>query len=268
MLGVISVLFVVTLSVLITRVATIALTYTGLSRESASFQARSAFTGVGFTTSEAEHVVNHPVRRRIVRTLMLLGNAGIVTVMSSLMLGLLGGRETSLWLRILLLFGGLAALWFAASSKHVERRMSSLIERLLKRYTELDVHDYASLLHLAGEYHVSELMCRPGDWLEGRTLAALRLRDEGLVVLGITRANGCYIGVPKGHTLVRAHDTLVLYGRVTTLQSLDKRRRDLAGERAHQQAVQEEVRTTIEEHEHDPAQTAAAGSEGRSRTAP
>jgi len=42
------------------------------------------FTGVGFTTSESEKVVSHPVRRRILLMLMLLGNAGIVTAVSSL----------------------------------------------------------------------------------------------------------------------------------------------------------------------------------------
>ena len=62
MLSIISLLVVLTLSIVVTRVATVALTYTGLSRESARFQARSAFTGVGFTTSESEKAVKeaHP----------------------------------------------------------------------------------------------------------------------------------------------------------------------------------------------------------------
>jgi Trk-type K+ transport system membrane component len=84
MISIVTLLIVLTLSILITRIATVALTHTGLSRESAKFQARSAFTGVGFTTSESEKVVSHPVRRRILLTLMLLGNAGIVTAVSSL----------------------------------------------------------------------------------------------------------------------------------------------------------------------------------------
>ncbi|NJK33035.1 MAG: potassium transporter TrkA, partial [Deltaproteobacteria bacterium] len=79
MYAIISLLVVVTLSLIITRIATIALMHTGLSRPVSQFQARSAFTGAGFTTQETEHVVNHPVRRRIIRTLMLLGNAGLVT---------------------------------------------------------------------------------------------------------------------------------------------------------------------------------------------
>ena len=58
-------LVVIGVSLLITRIATLALAATGLSTESAKFQARSAFSGAGFTTHEAENVVGHPVRRRI-----------------------------------------------------------------------------------------------------------------------------------------------------------------------------------------------------------
>lgn len=82
MFAVISLIIVLTISLLITRIATVALTLTGLSRHTAQFQARSAFTGVGFTTNEAETVVNHPLRRRILMLLMLLGNAGVVTSIS------------------------------------------------------------------------------------------------------------------------------------------------------------------------------------------
>jgi len=61
MVSVIVLLIILTLSILITRIATVALTLTGLSRDSARFQARSAFLGVGFTTIESESVVRHPV---------------------------------------------------------------------------------------------------------------------------------------------------------------------------------------------------------------
>jgi len=71
MAAIISLLIVVALSLLITRVATVALTLTGMSREAARFQARSAFSGVGFTTRESEQVMQHPVRRRIILLLIL-----------------------------------------------------------------------------------------------------------------------------------------------------------------------------------------------------
>jgi hypothetical protein len=44
-----------------------------------------------------------------------------------------------------------------ASSKWVDRQLSRMVDTLLKRYTKLDVRDYASLLHLTGEYRLAEL---------------------------------------------------------------------------------------------------------------
>lgn len=46
-----SLLMVVAVSLVITTVATVVLVATGMSTQSARFQARSAFTGAGFTTS-------------------------------------------------------------------------------------------------------------------------------------------------------------------------------------------------------------------------
>ena len=56
MLPIVSILVIVGLSLLVTRIASVALVHTGLGREAARFQARSAFTGVGFTTSESETI--------------------------------------------------------------------------------------------------------------------------------------------------------------------------------------------------------------------
>jgi N-methylhydantoinase B/oxoprolinase/acetone carboxylase alpha subunit len=53
MAALVSVFAIVVLSLLITRFAVLVLVVTGLSRESSRFQARSALTGSGFTTSEA-----------------------------------------------------------------------------------------------------------------------------------------------------------------------------------------------------------------------
>lgn len=68
MYWIVLILIISLVSFLITRVTTVALTVTGMAKESARFQARSAVSGVGFTTSESEAVVNHPLRRRIVMT--------------------------------------------------------------------------------------------------------------------------------------------------------------------------------------------------------
>ncbi len=248
MMPIASLLVVVSLSILITRVATIALTHTGLSKEAARFQARSAFTGAGFTTNESEQVVNHPVRRRIVMFLMLLGNAGFVTALSSLVLTFVGeeGSGSLIW-KLTLLGLGLFLLAMIAMSSWVDRHLSNLIDWALKRYTKLDVRDYASLMHLTGEYRLVELQIKPNDWLANKTLADAKLRDEGIVVLGIKGLDGSYLGTPKGARRISPQDTLILYGRVSALQELDKRQSDKVGEQEHADAVKEQQSVNEEE---------------------
>jgi hypothetical protein len=235
-----TVIVVLFLSFVIIRVATSALVLTGMARESARFQARSAFLGVGFTTAEAESIVGHPVRRRIAMWLMWSGNAGIVSVVGSLVISFGGGGPTLA--RLATIVAGLLVLGVIARSRWVERAMTAGIERMLTRFTDVETRDFAGLLHVRGGWNVDELQVEPGDWLTAGSLADLGLRDEGVVVLGIERAGGDYVGAPHGDDVLAAGDTLVLYGRRTRIAEIDERRRDRDGERAHALAVAEQER--------------------------
>lgn len=242
MIAAMTVLVVVALSLLVTRVATVALTLTGLSRETARFQARSALTGAGFTTTESEQVVNHPVRRRIVMALMLIGSAGVVTVVGTTALALATARTgAQVGSRTLILLVGLVGLVWLAQSRGFDRALQPLIRRLLRRYTDIDVRDYASLLQVHGDYAVSELAVEPGDWLAGKRLEDLRLGDEGMLVLGIIRGDeDNYVGAPRGDDVLRAGDTAVIYGPGRRLADLDARPSGPSGDAAHVAAVEDE----------------------------
>lgn len=238
MVAVATVIIAVVVSILIARVATVALTVTGLSREAARFQARSALTSTGFTTSEAENVVDHPVRRRIIMLLMLLGNAGVVTIIATLMLSFVGNQTTNeALLRLAVLLGGLLAVWAVARNERVDRALTQLIARLLRQYTDLDTRDYARLLKLHGPYAVTEMTVGEGDWLASRSLMELGLLDEGIVVLGVQREDGSYLGAPRGDTPIEPGDTLTLYGSGPRLAELDRRPAGPEGDEAHAQAV-------------------------------
>src|SRR3954468_20016389 len=179
MAALISVFVVLGISVIVTRVGTSALALTGLSREAAQFQARSAFLGVGYTTSESEAIVNHPVRRRIVGWLIVMGNVGLVSAGASLVLSFTRASGAQAAQRAGALGVGLLVLGLLLRSRPVTAALSRLIEASLRRWTDLDVRDYASLLELQGEYGVMELKIEGGDWLANRTLADAELRDEG-----------------------------------------------------------------------------------------
>jgi hypothetical protein len=240
MLEVASLLVVLVMSLIITRVATVALTLTGMRQEAARFQARSALTGSGFTTTESERVVNHPVRRRVIMTLMLVGNTGLVLVASLMVVLLAGGQESGLaarWQPMALLLAGLVALYAAARSAWLERMMGRWIERILARHTDLARRDYASLLRLGGDYRVVEMHVEEGDWLAGRSLATLDLSREGVLALGVTRADGSYLGAPRGDTTLAPGDIVMLYGREAVLTDLDERRAGVGGQLRHAEAI-------------------------------
>ena len=242
---------VVVLSLIAARIASVALTLTGLSREAARFQARSALSGVGFTTSEAESVVSHPVRRRVVMMLMLVGSAGIVTGVATLMLSFVGAGGDERLARLGALLVGLVLVLVLARSPLVDRGLSRVVAWALKRWTNVDTRDYASLLHLTGDYAVMELKANDSDWVCGRTLRELGLREEGVAVLAVQRPDGVYIGAPIPDTPIGAGDTLILYGRSRRLRELDDRRAGPAGDRSHRTAVAEQRRVIAEESERD-----------------
>lgn len=240
MFAILSLLTVAILSLLVTRIAALALMLTGLSRDAARFQARSAFTGSGFTTSESESVINHPVRRQIIMMLMLLGNVGIATVVATVMLSMLQtATAEQWWWNIGVFVGGLVGLLFVAKSRWVEHHLNRVIAFGLKRWTRLDVTDYVALLQLQNGYAVTEMQIEPDDWLAGKSLADAALSEEGVLVLGIQRAGGAYVGAPRGGDEIHAGDTLVLYAPTRRLEELDERTQGYRGELAHNQAVVE-----------------------------
>ena len=111
------------------------------------------------------------------------------------------------------------------------------MRRLLARWSDLDVRDYAGLLELAEGWSVAELRVREDLWVAGRTLGRLDLRAEGLAVLGVHRPDGTYLGVPDAGTLVGTGDRLLLYGRGERIAELGLRRAGPEGDAAHGAAV-------------------------------
>lgn len=251
MLAVATVVIVAVTSLLITRVATLAFVLTGMSQEAARFQARSALSGTGFTTAEAEGVVGHPVRRRIVMTLMLLGSAGLVTTMATLVIGFANASRGQAFSRLAVLLVALGALVLISRTRWFNRALSPLLARLLSRYTDLEAKDYAELLHLGGDWGVGEVAVREGDWLAGGRLAEHDLRSEGVAALGVERPDGSFLGAPSFQTLICPGDVLLLYGRRDRLNEIDDRPAGPEGDRAHLEAVADQERASAAERAED-----------------
>lgn len=239
MVSVLVLILALVLGLLITRIATRILVATGMSFQYAKFQARSAFTGVGFTTTEAEQVVNHPVRRRVVMSLMLMGNLGIATLVVTLLGAFNVDRGSDALYRVGVILLGVLLVWRMAASEKVDHWIKEMMATFMEGRPNLRLRDYAGLLQVASNYDIGELSVREGDWLAGKSLARLRLSDEGVIVLGIERGGG-YEGTPRGDFVIQPGDILILYGRQEVLADLDDRRSGMSGELIHVDRVAEQ----------------------------
>ena len=218
---VIALLVIALVSLLVVRVGSTALMMTGISWDTASFQAYSAFFGVGFTTKEAELVVNHPVRRRIIRDLILVGNVGLTSALATLVVTLLqtssGGNAVVMfgWL-----IGGLVALFFISRLTLFQKVADTVIQRALESTGMVRALDYELLLRIQHGYVVSEIEVLPDTFLSGRTLRDSRPWDRGVVILAIKRDDKTIPGIPSRDDLVKAGDVVTAYGKETSLHAM------------------------------------------------
>ncbi len=216
---ILSIFIILGVSYIIVRIATVALTLTGMDEEKARFQALSAFTGTGFTTEEAEVVVKHPIRRRIVMTLMVLGNAGLASVIASLILSFARGGLVQGFLKLGVLGVGIFIMYRVVSHKGITRRLTERLREKLGRYPSFTRPMWEELVHLVEEYGLVEIMVREGMKIANRSIGELKLREKGVLVLLIERGRRV-IPVPGPQNKLRPGDRIICFGKLEVLQSI------------------------------------------------
>lgn len=219
--SIIALVIIILLSLFIVRVGSTALMMTGLSWDSASFQAYSAFFGVGFTTREAELVVNHPFRRRIIRDLILAGNVGLTSALATIIVTFLQKNDSSATLTTI----GLVAITvitilLLGKIEIIQRVLDRSIRMGLEKLGKIHVMDYELVLRAQSGFCVSELDISEDHFLSGKELGESRPADHGIIVLGITKTDHNFIGAPDRHHIIEAGDSLLIYGHEKNLKKL------------------------------------------------
>jgi len=207
------------ISYLIVRIGAIALEMTGMERSRARFQALSAFSGTGFTTREAESVVSHPRRRKIVTYLMILGNAGIVSVIATFVLSL---KETGVFrpsLNLVIIIVSIIVLYRIASQREFAQKLTNKIRELLKKKLHFDKVYIEELLQQADGYGIARIIVAKKSKVAGSILSESGFTESDLIVLSIERDKEV-IHVPNAQTTIRAGDRLICYGKLDNLTEL------------------------------------------------
>jgi len=205
-------LVVAVITIAFTKLSTGALMATGMPPELAAFQARSAFSGAGFTTTEAENVVNHPIRRKIIGTTMLVGSLGTPTLVVSVLIGMLAPGPGSTTQRVLVTISGSFLIVMAVVNKPVQRWLTGVGDRYIRRHLlpALDEHR-EELLVLSEEFAIQSVRLDAAVDAT-RSLRGLEHALPGATVLAVRRGDE-FVGEPPVDIDLTEGARLIFYGR-------------------------------------------------------
>ncbi|MDP3879541.1 MAG: TrkA C-terminal domain-containing protein [Dehalococcoidales bacterium] len=221
-------LLLILASFLVVTAASALLMLTGMDSQRARFQALSSFTGTGFTTREAESVVNHPQRRRIVMALMMLGHAGIVAVVVTATSSVVtsgGSWETTLIFLVVLLY--VYALYLIVKYGGITKRWEGFISKRFARHLG-EEGTPAELLHLLEGYGIVRMPVKPDLPVLSSCVSQDTCRDKGLLVIGIERGDR-WIPLPNDDEKINDGDSIVIYGSLDVLNNTFRRVSEVSG---------------------------------------
>lgn len=205
------------LSMLFVRAGAIALMLTGMHYEQAKFQALSAFTATGFTTREAEKVVNNPARRKIISRLMIGGYAGIVAVTVSGISTMITTSTPHLPEAALILMVGLGTIYLLGQHTGLTQRWEGMVERWLYRSSLFEFEPVEELLHLAEGFGLVKIEVKEDSPLAGKTLTQFGRGHKQSLVLGLERQRA-WIPARQMHKPLQAGDQMIVYGELKQLK--------------------------------------------------
>lgn len=229
MLSLILFMVVVFISFIIVRIGAIAFHLTGLDWSLAKFQALSCFSGTGFTTRESELVVNHPQRRKIASFLMVLGNAGLVTLIATTVNSLrprqlefefLKGLPEWLipWISLVIIIGAVYAMYHFINSNAAHRMTDLLRRKLIARQAGSRTVSFDELTITTGGYGVFRVPVGAGSPLLHQTLMESGLKAKDILVLAVVRGPET-IANPPVSTRIEEQDELICFGQTDTIRN-------------------------------------------------
>ena len=213
-------LILIAASAIVVKVGTVALRMTGLDAKRARFQAVSAFTGTGFTTRDSELVVRDDRRRRIIMTLMILGNAGFVTVLAALIGSFVSVKKVvQVPIQLVAILLCIYLIYRIGRRRRLMRKWTGWIERKLAKWTNLQEIPIEEAFHLAEGYGVAAVRIGPESRVIGRSLAQEALAEKDVLVLAIER-EGETVATPKAQEVIQHGDRLICYGRLKAMREI------------------------------------------------
>jgi hypothetical protein len=221
--------FTVIVSFLAVRIGAVAFEITGMENDQARFQSLSCFSGTGFTTSEAELITGHPQRRKIASYLMILGNAGLVTLIATFAnsirpvmvierfnfftIPLPIPGWLSPYINIAVIAIGVFIIYKIFTKSPLMDRFTGRIKKEMVEKKVIIPQKVTELLAAQEGYGVSQFEVHANSPLLKKDLKHLHLKEEDIQVLLIQRGAET-IPIPKGGEKFQAGDRVICFGKL------------------------------------------------------
>jgi hypothetical protein len=203
-------LIAILVSFIIVRIGGFALQLTGIEPDVARFQALSAFSGTGFTTREAERVVGHRTRRRIVTILIILGNAGLVTIIATLVASFTQVTGyTWFFIRLAIIVGGIFGLYQLIIRSNVGQRILDRLQRPLMNRILRGAPAVEEIFHVEKDWAISLVMIKGSSKSIGQSVADIAAEGD-IEILSIDRID-TYLTRPDREEKIVEGDRLLVY---------------------------------------------------------
>lgn len=221
-------------SFIVVRIGAIAFELTGLEWSLAKFQALSCFTGTGFTTKEAELITGHPQRRRIASVLIVLGHAGLVTLIATFANSLrtdiimpkfrLPILHTILpsnllpWINLAIIAFVIYALYKIFTHTGFAVKFTDFLRTRIVKKDIIKRVSFEELMVATGGYGVSQIeVCKDSPILN-KTLAESELRHWDITILTVER-EGQTIPNPSADIRILLGDRLTCFGKLGNIRN-------------------------------------------------
>lgn len=211
-------ILLILISFIVVRIGGIALKLTGLEWSIAKFQALSCFTGTGFTTNESEVITRSTQRRRIARYLMMLGHAGLVTLIATFANSF---REITHWhislINLLIIIVAVLLINSFFSKSKIGKKISNQMEIFLIKRNIIKPVFFQELVSVPNGLGLASLEICEDNRIDESTIGEFEKTFPDLKILARIRANE-WMANPSPESKLLSHDSIICYGNLKKIK--------------------------------------------------
>ncbi len=226
-------LIILLVSFIAVRIGAIAFQLTGLEWSLAKFQALSCFTGTGFTTRESELITGNPQRRKIASVLIVLGHAGLVTMIATFANTLRPGAFVIRftlpflntvfpsylvpWANLVIMVVSAFLIYKVFANSRIATKLTDLMRSQITKKQLIKPVTFSELMIATGGYGVSQVKVSENSSILNKALVDSHLRSHDITVLAIER-DEVTIPNPSANTKILLNDTLICFGKLGNIR--------------------------------------------------